>query len=340
MLHTASEDNVLKYIQAGRAAELRSEHDAAVRAYERALGALGTTPLTTQHADVLRFIGSAYRELGETERSEHYYRYSLAVAEETGYIGGVAHALNWLAAIAVRRGEMTSAEEQFQTAARKAQEAGDKRLLSMIEQNLGVLATIRGDGDAALSRYRAALTGFRALNDLNMVASVLNNIGVLQRDLERWQEAEASFNDALQVARAAENSAVANAIELNIAELAAAQSRWTVAGRVSQRAGKFAHQHRNRPREAEALRLNAVVAREKGKLVDAERLLGEAKAICTETEDKLLEAQVHRDLGSVIYLQGRAVEAKAALSRARTLFLRIGAPVELAATDQLLASIA
>ena len=340
MLNTASEDNVFKFIQAGRAAELRSEYDAALRAYERAWNALEPAPITNRHADVLRFTGSAYRELGETERAEHFYRYSLAAAEETAYIGGVAHALNWLAVIAVRRGETKSAEEQFEIAARKAKEAGDARLLGMIEQNLGVLATIRGDSDVALGRYRAALNGFRAVNDLDMVASVLNNMGVLQRDLKRWPEAESSFRDALQVAQVAQNSGVANSIELNIAELAAAQERWADAGRVSRRDGKFARQRRSRPREAEALRLNAVVAREGGKLAEAERLLGEARAICAETDDKLLEAQVHRDLGSVNYLQGRLVEARAALSRARALFQRIGAQLELQVTDEALARIA
>jgi tetratricopeptide (TPR) repeat protein len=338
-LTAASGDHVARFIEAGRVAERRSNYTAALKAFERALTALGSSPLTTRHADVLRFIGTAYRERGETERAEHYYRWSLEAAEASGYMNGVAHAVNWLAVIAVRRGELSSAEEQFQIASRKAHESGDARLLGMIEQNLGVLANIRGDMDAALVRYRAALTGFRTAQDLDMMASVLNNIGVMQRDLKRWSEAEVSFDEARTIATAIGNVGVVNSVELNLAELAAAQARWQDVEKVSRRASRTAHAHHNRPREAEALRLKAMAAREGGRLSDAERFLGEANAICVDVEDRLLEAQIARDLGDVMRRQARLLEARAALSRARELFDRIGAALELTMVDQELASL-
>jgi hypothetical protein len=91
---------------------------------------------------------------------------------------------------------------------------------------------------------------------------------------------------------------------------------------------------------AESLRLKASRASEAGRLREAERWLGDANVICMDTEDRLLEAQIARDLGLVLSRQQRSAEARAALSLARELFQNIGAKLDLEYVEKQLCGMA
>jgi hypothetical protein len=91
---------------------------------------------------------------------------------------------------------------------------------------------------------------------------------------------------------------------------------------------------------AAALRRKATVACDAGRLREAERWLGEANVVCMDTDDRLLEAQIARDLGLVLSRQQRSAEARAALSLARELFQNIGATLDLEYVEKQLCGMA
>lgn len=330
-----SADSIEAAFVSAHAAARSGDHEAALRGYTATLHMLGDAA-DPRRADLLRHIGTAYREAGDTERAAQYYGESLDVAAALGYRGGMAHAVNWLAVIEVRRGDLDEANADFLRAKALATEAGDQRLLGMIEQNLGVVANIRGDLDTAIARYRAALAGFRVAGDAEMIASVLNNVGLLATELKHWREAEESFREAIRVASDAGLQALVNSVQLNTAALAAKRSQWTVVEQVSRNAIDHARRGRSRWHEAEALRLSGMAARERGDLKTAEKELLKAGLLATESEDRLLEAEVARETGKLFGIAGRHADARASLAHALDLFGRIGAALDIEDVQQLL----
>jgi tetratricopeptide (TPR) repeat protein len=172
-----------------RESERRGDTGAALHQYDRALAALPDPENDTRAADVVRAIGSVYRERGEIDRAERRYRESYALAQRLGYLDGTANAGNWLGVIAMGRGHLSEAEALFTRACRTASRTRNERLSGAIEQNLGILANIRGDLDSAVIHYRSALRQFRSAGDDWMLGLVLNNLGLLHSDLVQWTEA-------------------------------------------------------------------------------------------------------------------------------------------------------
>lgn len=205
-------------LEAARAAERRGDSAAALQGYEQALLALESTDADARAADILRWIGTIYREQGETDRAEQRYRESLAVAERSGYRAGMAHAVHWLAIIEVHRGRLKDAEASFARARQLAMEAGEVRLEGQIQQKLGVPASVQGDLDAAVMRYRAALDAARGWweeaeaacrrarmlarrrNDRLREAEMLQTRGALERERNRPERAERYLAEARALA--------------------------------------------------------------------------------------------------------------------------------------------
>ena len=106
-------------LERARESEASGDTGTALNEYERALASLPDPERDTRAADVLRFIGSVYRERGEIDRAERRYRESYGHARSIGYRGGVAHAGNWLGVIAMGRGRMAEAEALFKSSARR-----------------------------------------------------------------------------------------------------------------------------------------------------------------------------------------------------------------------------
>ncbi len=311
-----------------REAERNDQFGVAVHAYETALAALPDRDNDPRAADVIRFLGSLYRERGDTDRAERRYRESHALAERMGYVDGMAHAANWLGVIAMGRGFLAEASAQFMGALRLAGRAQNERLAGCIEQNLGILANIRGQLDAAVVHYRSALNQFRTAGDIEMLGLVLNNLGLLHIDLGQWDAAAAALDEAFDLAIKTANGMLENAVEINRAELHIAQSGWDDAFGACTRARGLAQMRGDRQREAEALKFLGVIARERDSAQVAERFLGEAAALAETCDDRLLMAEISRETGELHARAGALDRARVAFARASDLFQALGARID------------
>lgn len=325
-------------IDAARDAERSGDSAAALQHYEKALAGLDD-PRDRRVSDILRWIGSVHRERGETRRAERRYRESLEATRSSGYTEGQAHAVNWLAVIAMGRGNLEEAESTFKRARRLAIAAEEERLVGAIEQNLGILANIRGDFDTALVHYRSAIAQFQSSSD-PMVGLVLNNLGMLHTDLEQWDEADDAFARAMEVARDTGNPMLENAVEVNLAELHVGRAEWDRAAEAADRALELARARNDRLREAEGLKFRGIVHRNRDRLRAAEHDLEEAATLAAEGEDRLLQAEVARELGELFLRLGRTDDARAAFARALDLFRGLGATLDCRQVESRLADVA
>jgi len=197
----AREAQARELAREGREAETQGALRDSLSKLEAAISLLPESEPSPLRVDVLRWLGTTRRELGQTAAAEFHYQESCALARQLGYEAGEAHALNCLAIIIQRRGDVEGAQGLYRQAARRANSAGEHRLAGMVEQNLGVLANIQGDLDGALVRYRASLRQFEEGEFHEGMSWVLNNLGMLHTDLEKYQEAEQYFLRALEIAR-------------------------------------------------------------------------------------------------------------------------------------------
>jgi tetratricopeptide (TPR) repeat protein len=332
-------DTCEDWIRSARESERQGDTGAALFQYEHALATLDDKKRDPRAADVLRFLGSVFRERGEVDRAEQRYRESYALAEGMAYHDGIAHASNWLGVIAMGRGCLAEAEALFQRARRQAGCTQNERLTGAIEQNLGILTNIRGDLDAAVIHYRCALVQFRAVDDEWMLGLVLNNLGLLHTDLGQWQEAQQVFDEAFDLAVRTGNSMLENAVEVNRAELGIARKDLDCAAAACVRAKTLAQLRNDRQREAEVLKFQGVIARERGDGA-AKHLLGEAAALARQCDDRLLMAEVAREFGELLHRSGQDEEARISWARALDLFQALGARLDFQEIQDRLASLA
>ena len=294
----------LELARAGRAAEKRRALREALAAYESArltLDGYAPTPLL---ANILRWMGSAHRDLGDPEQADLCYQESLHVAELAAHTSGQAAALNCRAVIAQRKGDLDDAVRLYRRAARLAAEAGEIRLAGMIEQNLGVLANIRGDLDGALVRYRAALRAFEQVRDDEAVSWVLNNMGMLLNDLGKPERAEGLFLRGLEIARQRGDRAMEATLLTNHAEGLIALERWFDAATALDSALALAREGGEPARVAETLKFRGMLERDRKVYALAARWFGEALEIARSVHDPLLVAEVLREWGELRYREG------------------------------------
>jgi tetratricopeptide (TPR) repeat protein len=321
-------EQALELARVGRAAEKRRALREALTAYERArdtVAGLAPTPLLV---NVLRWLGSVHRDLGDPAQADVCYQESLRVAELTGTVSGQAAALNCRAVIAQRKGDLDDAVRLYRRAARLAAEAGEIRLAGMIEQNLGVLANIRGDLDGALVRYRASLRAFEQVRDDEAVSWVLNNMGMLLNDLGKPERAEGLFLRGLEIARMRGDRSMEATLLTNYAEGLIARQRWADASVALESALILTREGGEPARVAETLKFYGMMERERQMYDQARRYLGEALSIAQSVHDPLLVAEIRREWGEVRYVEGDLPGAADDFTEALNGFERLAATLD------------
>jgi tetratricopeptide (TPR) repeat protein len=290
-------------------------------------------------ADVLRWKGTVYRELGETEAASRCYKQSLAHAERVGAVGAKAHGFNCLAIIAQRRGDLRESETQYARAAEYAAKVGDARLLGMIEQNRGVLMNMRGNFAAAEARYSNSLRAFEVASDDEAVSWVLNNMGMLYTKLGHYQRAVETLERGRDIARKRKDTLVESILALNLAEVWAAIGKLELAEESCGKSLEEARRRNDHLTIAGALKCRARIERERGAFNDSIATLRIAIFEAEGLEDRLLQAEMLREFGQTSHALGHAAEARLAWQEAAESFQGVGALHEAAEINTLLGSL-
>ncbi len=318
----------------GREAETQGALGDSLSKLEEAISLLPDSEPSPLRVDVLRWLGTTLKELGQTAAAESHYEESGALAREVGYEAGEAHALNCLAIIAQRRGDVEAAQGLYRQAARQANRAEEQQLAGMVEQNLGVLANIQGDLDGALVRYRASLRQFEEGGFEEGMSWVLNNMGMLHTDLEKYQEAEQYFLRGLDIARHRKDLHTQALLESNLAEVYIKLERWIDAEVHVSGTLAIAEERGDPLRRADGLKFLGMIQRAKGELSLATETLVQSHKLAEESEDVLLAAEAARELGET-HAQAREFEsAREFFERANELFTEMNAGLDASAVRQ------
>jgi len=313
-----------------RVAEQQGETAKALGLYDDALAQFGADSVDPFVADVLRWKGTLLRERGETDAAYRCYLQSLEKATLARSVGGQAHALNCLGTISQRRGAAKKTEWLYAKASALAGEAGDARLLGMIEQNRGVLANTRGDFAGAAEFYSRSLGAFEMARDSEPQSWVLNNLGILHTKTRNFAEAREYLERGLAIAVNRHDTVVQNVITLNLAEVWVGLGRLDLADEICANALEQAQRRGDHLTAAGALKVRAAIERQRGALDKSIATLRIAIYEAEGAEDRLLHAEMLRELGEISRAVGNTGAAKSAWREAVDAFKAVGASQDIA----------
>ena len=316
--------------QEAERAEAAGRREIARRLYESALYLLRSETEAIETSTILRRVGRLYFEEGDFAAGEDCLSVSIAIAEALGDSSAVAYATNILANSYAHRGQLDESERLYQQTLTSAELSGDAKLAAMVLQNLGILASMRGDLSLALERLTRSLEGYRSIGLDEYLGKLMNNIGMLHADMEQWDEAEHVFLEALAHCATSGDVSTSLMIEANRAEVQIALGRLDDAGVLCERVLRRAAAINDFRAVAEAHKHAGVVARERGRTVDAERHLATAFEMATDREDLLLAAETAREQAELFTIMGRNRDTLQALTTSHRLFRQLRAQRDLA----------
>ena len=306
------------------------KRDLARQRYESALYLLRDPSQALASATILRRVGRTYLDDGDILAGLDCLTAALAVAEACGDTAEIAHTVNVMAISYSQRGQLEEAARLYDEAGRMARLAGDERLIAMIEQNLGVMASMRGDIERALDHYVDSLGRYRRLGLSEELARLLPNIGMAYVGLERWDEAERTYAESYELARELGDTWTRLMVESNRVDLLVKRRDFASARAVCDRILLEAGALRETRLLAETYKHCGVIARETGRLDEAEEFLQRAYDQATAREDVSLAAETVREQAELFLALGRNREALGALTLSHTLFSQLRAKRDLA----------
>jgi tetratricopeptide (TPR) repeat protein len=326
-------------VEMARVAEQHEETAKAMGLYDDALAEFREDSLDPLLPEVLRWKGTLLRERGETESAYRCYTKSLEKATLIGSEGATAHALNCLGTISQRRGDQKETERLYAQASEFAERARDSRLLGMIEQNRGVLASMRGDFGKAAGFYSRSLGAFEMAGDSEPMSWVLNNLGILHTKIRNFDEARGHLERGRAIAVNRCDAVVENVTTLNLAEVWVGLGRLDTADKYCAMALEQAQRRGDHLSAAGALKIRAAIERQRGALDKSIATLRIAIFEAEGAEDRLLHAEMLRELGEISRAVGNAGAARSAFREAVDTFQSIGADQEVAEVEAQLDSL-
>jgi putative nucleotidyltransferase with HDIG domain len=317
------------HVEAARAAERAGDWARAIGEYEFGLAVLSHGGTAGDAAEIFRWIGHAWRHLGEVELATEAYETSLEIADRSGLNGEVASALNALGIIEQFRGRFDAARNLYECARVLAMEAGETRLTALIAQNLGTLADIEGDTPGAIDAFAAALECFDELGDAVAAIGVLNNIGVAYTASSDWTQAERAYDEAFRLAELERNPELLGTVEINRALLFIRKGMVGAARECCDRAFELFSRNGSLLRLGETLKTYGVLFREMRLPGLADEHLTRAMEVATTSQHRLLEAEVCSEWAKLHLHEERNRQALLMLNRAQRLFDELHARREL-----------
>ena len=267
----------------------------------------------------------AHGRMGEYPAAQRWTDLALVVARARGERPAELRALNYRGAIALLRGDVDEADRLFAEAVDLARTVQDHLVVARCLNNMGIIAFFRGDIAAALANYNLALAAYQQAGLVRGMAETHHNIGNSWRHRGDHPRALAAAEQAVRLALQLNDDTL-----LGLAVMGRAETHLLIGDRelASAELARVADTYRRARFEAllpELWRLQAAVARARGDLPEALRLLRAATDAATRQGAAEMLAGIERDLGAALQAQGDPTGARAARERAIALYRRLGA---------------
>ena len=267
----------------------------------------------------------AHGRLGAHAEAERWAVAARDAARQRGERHAELRALSVQGAIALERGDGDAAMQHISAALDVAREVGDHTAQARCLNNLGIIAQLHGEPEHALATYKLALAAYQQAGLLRGMAETHHNIAISLRNLGDHVSALRAADEAVRIAGGAGDEALAALTLAGRAELHLLLGDVELAAVELSRASPVAERVHDHAGLVETWRLQAGVARVRGRDDEAVALLERAAVLGREHGNANTLADIERDLGAVLAARGDAAGARAARERAIALLRRLGA---------------
>jgi len=251
-------------------------------------------------------------------------------------------ALNLRGIAAFELGEMEDSHQSFDTLMELAEAEGDEEMLARAANNLGAIANLRGRRHEAIAYYSLAIPIYQKLNQARGLAQTHHNLGLSYRDLGRPDDSAAAYSRAISLAEGISYPLVVAMSTVGRAEIELQRGDVELSRRLVDRGLTLSRGVPDPISEAEALRVRGLAkARQAGSAESrAQADLEAALLLARDTGNRLLEAEINRDMGRLALERGESSEAAQLLESSLRGFHTIGAAAEARVVEKELAAVA
>ncbi|MCL5996177.1 MAG: tetratricopeptide repeat protein, partial [Chloroflexi bacterium] len=280
--------------------------------------------------------GVCYRQ-GKWKEAFHHTTQAMALREQMGYMWGVASNKSNLGILAASAGEWKQAESFFTQSLKLRQELGDVEGVAIVHNNLALLLREQGNLDTAEEHFRNSLVVAEPLNMAFHVTTSKLGLGQVQLLRGNADAALALIDTCVTEANTIGAADLLGEVRLVRSEILLAQSRASEARTEAQLAITLANGNGNRRAEAAGWRLVSQIELNAGNTATAEQAIANARLVMAEVTDELEKGRVMAQNGHVLLHESRYAEARKELQAARDLFARLGATLDLASVELVIA---
>ena len=229
-----AEENSLLFRKIARTFERKGDYDQALADLQKALDALGSSPLAhaVEQAEVWQDIGWIHFRRGNFVEADQYLKRALDQVNSSTAYGVVASIYNRLAGVAMSLGDWNQAARYLRRSISIRETIGDLVGLASSSNNLGYLEIEMGEFDNALENLTRNHGLVKRLGQVEGIAIALNNLGWLHILRGEPDEANQALSQALEVARQIGYSSLIREVLKNIGELHLSQGHWEQARQV------------------------------------------------------------------------------------------------------------
>jgi tetratricopeptide (TPR) repeat protein len=145
-------------------------------------------------------LGTAYRRIGQVQKSINCYKLALSIAHEQKDRWGEGGLLGNLGNCYVNLGQTTRAIDYYEQSLVISREIGEHEGEAIVLSNLGTCYANLGQTARAIDYYEQSLVISREIGDRLRESVHLENTGHVQVDLGEYREATQNYNQAIQIA--------------------------------------------------------------------------------------------------------------------------------------------
>jgi predicted ATPase/class 3 adenylate cyclase len=318
---------------------LRGSFEEAHNFLSSAIRLVESSPKFDVIASIYNRLGAvAYQQRKYGQAAEHVRR-SLELRETIGDLAGVARLFNNLGLINLIQGNLSEAETNFRQSTDRLERIGDAEGITLSYINLGLVQLDRGDLSAADENLRMGSTSAEQIGHRFYHGLALMYLGRLQTNRGLVEDAERNLRKSLTIFRGlgaqdhlidtyyylGENSFVQD--DLSGAKEWARQAN-RLLDNLNQEEKSVSIQR------GRVLRLEGAIARKKGEVENAEKLLRESAEIFNTSFERLEWARTAHEQGLLEISKEDIHTARDIFRQARAIFAQIGATLDLARIEQ------
>jgi len=189
------------HFRRGRALTEKSQHNEAIRHFQRALAIFHEFKDRAGEAVALNNIGAAYDSLSRYEEELKYHKQALSICREVEYRQGEGETLYSMGLACFNLGRYAEALKHYEQALPIFREIKDSQREGDTLYSIGFACGSQKHDAEALNYYTEALAIFRAVKDRQGEANSLRYLGASCENLSRYEEALKYYEQALPIFR-------------------------------------------------------------------------------------------------------------------------------------------